>query len=262
MRRGRITLAALLCCISLSAWAAPLTLIMTTSIEASGLGPYLRAAYYEDTGAEVRAIITGSGQAYAAVRHGTIDVIMTHEPDGAKQLYDSGFITRPRPFMANHFILVGPVDDPIGVSKVAGLEEGFVLLRERQARFVSRGDLSGTHKREERLWALTGMAPDHKDYIKAGIGMAGALRMADQLEAYTLTEPGSFLTAARGLDLAIMIGDDQNVENRYEISMTKDADDRGQAFADWLLSPLGQSRIASFTVDNQHPYRPIRTPLQ
>ncbi len=262
MRRWQLILAVILCCFSLPAFAAPLTVIMTTSMEASGLGPYLRAAYFEDTGEEVRAIVTGSGQAYAAVRHGTIDVIMTHEPDGAQNLYDSGYTTRPRPFMANHFILVGPLDDPATVAEASSLEQAFSLMRERKARFVSRGDLSGTHKGEEALWQRTGALPTYTDYIKAGIGMAGALRMADQLGAYTLTEPGSFSTVGGNLALRVVVGDDENVENRYEISMTKDADARGEAFADWLLSPLGQARIAAFTIGDTHPYRPVRAPLR
>jgi len=241
--------------------AAPLNIIMTTSMEASGIGPYLRAAYNKDTGQELRAIVTGSGQAYAAVRHGTIDLILTHEPAGARQLYDGGYISRPRPFMYNHFILVGPPSDPAGLMGAGTLEEAFIQLRAHKAKFISRGDNSGTHRKELTLWELTGGIPTYKDYIRAGVGMAAALRMADQLRAYTLTEPGSFLTAARELELMAVVDGDVNVENRYEVSITKDADERATGFVDWLLSPLGQGHIAAFKIGDRQPYHPIREPL-
>lgn len=262
MNALRFVLALMIGLMTVPAAANPLTVIMSTSMEASGIGPYLRAAYRQDTGQEVRAIVTGSGQAFAAVRHGTVDLIMTHEPLGAQQLHDSGYITRPRPFMANHFILVGPADDPAKLATVQTLEEGFMQMRERRTGFVSRGDLSGTHRQETALWRLSGPVPKHQGYVKAGIGMAGALRMAAQLDAYTLTEPGSFMTAGRHLGFAIVIGGDENIENRYEVSLTKDADETAQHFADWLLGPLGQGHIAAFRIDGQHPYRPVRRPLQ
>lgn len=251
-----------LCLMPMAGWAQPLTLIMSTSIEASGIGPSLRAAYEHDTGRKVRAIVTGSGQAYAAVRYGTVDVIMTHEPEGAATLYDSGYISRPRPFMYNHYILVGPKEDPGQIGIAASIERGFDLLRQNQARFVSRGDNSGTHRKEISLWQLNGDVPDYPNYIRAGIGMAGALRMADQLRAYTLTEPGSFLTAGRDLALVEIVGADHTVENMYEISVTKDADDDALHFVDWLLGPLGQAKINAFRVDGAQPYFPVRTPLQ
>lgn len=235
----------------LAALATPqrpeIVLATTTSTRDAGLLDSLLPVFERRTGYKVKVIAVGSGQALEMGRRGDADVVLSHAPEAERALADSGYVVRRRPVMHNDFLIVGPEADP---GRVTGIDAVAAFQRIAAARtaFVSRGDRSGTHLLEQRLWRLAGIAlPPHGAWlIESGQGMAATLQMADQKRAYTLTDRATYLAWRSRLQLAPLVEGDTLLYNVYHVMETRGANRAARALADFLVSPEARALIARF----------------
>jgi tungstate transport system substrate-binding protein len=232
-----------------------LTLATTTSVQDTGLLDVLLPLFKERTGIEVKPVAVGTGQALELGRRGDADVLLVHDPDAEQRFMDEGHGALRRVVMHNDFVLVGPPDDPAGVRGEPSVTEAFARVARRQAPFVSRGDESGTHRKEQAVWRRAQVEPAGGWYVQGGGGMAQTLRLADEKRAYTLTDRGTYLSQQKSLDLAVLCEGDPVLVNVYSVivvSPEKHPDvkqESARKFADFLLSDEGRRVIADFGRD-------------
>ncbi len=232
-----------------------LTLATTTSTRDSGLLDVLAPMFETETGIQVKVIAVGSGQALELGRRGDADIVLTHAPHAEEQFMDEGHGDQRLPVMHNDFVLVGPPTDPADVGDQTNITEAFRRIAQNESPFISRGDESGTHMKEKRIWTRGQIDPQGEWYVRAGAGMAEALRMASEKRAYTLSDRGTFLTQRDRLDLNILFESDPLLHNPYAVivvSSEKHPDVNHQAasrFAEFLLSPKVQTVIGEFGVE-------------
>ena len=230
------------------------TLATTTSTRDSGLLDVLVPMFRVQTGIEVKVVAVGSGQALGLGRRGDADVLLTHSPEDEDEFMAKGHGEARRTVMFNDFLLVGPKTDPAKVGGESSITEAFRRIALCRAAFVSRGDESGTHRMERRIWRRAGENPRGDWYIEAGAGMAEVLRMASQKGAYTLADRGTYLTQRRNLDLAVAVEKDPLLLNRYSVIVVSPAKhphvkhEAARRFAEFLVSPGTQATIAEFGV--------------
>jgi tungstate transport system substrate-binding protein len=244
-----------------------LKLATTTSTENSGLLAYLLPAFEQEYGVEVKVIAVGTGQALKLGENGDADLIMVHAPEAEQKFVDAGFGVNRRPFMKNDFVIVGPPSDPAGLKGAKDLDGALRLLKESpQAVFISRGDDSGTHKKELTLWKRVGGPPPPDRYLEIGQSMEAALRMAHERKAYTLADRGTYLVLQKTLDLAIVFEKDPALDNPYAVIAVNPARWPQTNYLDamlliaWLTSPRGQAKIESFKVDGESLFFPTAIP--
>lgn len=194
-----------------------LTLATTTSTRDSGLLDVLLPTFREETGIEVKVIAVGSGQALELGRRGDADVVLTHAPEAEEQFVKDGFAKERIPVFSNDFLLVGPSDGPLDQRPVASLDDALQRIASENLPFVSRGDDSGTHRKEQELWKSIKISPDFANCLNAGSGMAQTLRIAEEKQAYTLTDRGTFLVLRSELSLVIVVEGDSRLVNRYAV---------------------------------------------
>lgn len=227
-------------------------LATTTSTRDAGLLDSLLPLFETKSGYKVRVVAVGSGQALEMGRRGDADVVLTHAPDAERILVDSGYFVRRRVVMHNDFLVVGPAADPAGLRGMNYALAAMQRIAARHAPFVSRGDRSGTHLLEQKLWRLAGVnPPPHGDwYVESGQGMAATLQMADQKRAYTLTDRATYLAWRDKLQLVPLAEGDTLLYNVYhvmEATRAARANAAGaRALADFLVSPDAQAMIAQF----------------
>ena len=229
----------------------PVILSTTTSTQDSGLLDELIPRFEEETGRRVQTVAVGSGQALEMGSQGAADVLLVHSPDAEQELVAAGAVLRRRAVMHNDFVLVGPPSDPAGVT---GMEIGAAMerLAERKATFVSRGDDSGTHALELRLWEGAGIEPQGDRYQESGQGMGATLTIAAEKDAYTLSDRGTYLSNRQGPALDVLVEGDDELLNRYHVlEVDQSTGDRvnaegGTAFADWIVSADVQRAIGAF----------------
>ena len=233
----------------------------TTSTEDSGLLGFLLPKFTEETGIEVKTVAVGTGQALENGRNGEADVLLVHAKDAEMEFLEEGAGTERRDVMYNDFVLVGPTDDPIGVKENSPEDIKMALksISEKEAEFVSRGDDSGTHKKELKIWEAAGITPSGAWYIEAGSGMGDVLKMADEKQAYTITDRATYLSMKDDLDLEIVTEGDENLLNQYGIipvnpEVLGDDSDRinnegAIKFMEWMTSEKGQALIKEFGVE-------------
>ena len=231
---------------------ARLVLASTTSTEDSGLFDVLIPAFEQaHPDLDVVVIAVGTGEALELGRRGDADVLLVHAPQAESVFVAEGHGTERREVMVNDFVLVGPSTDPAGIR--GGRDAVAALRRIAQvgAPFVSRGDDSGTHRKERDLWATAGVTPAFEGYLEAGQGMGDVLAIAGEKRAYTLSDGATFLALGARHGLVILVEGDTVLLNPYAvIPVTGAANASGaRAFADWLTSPDGQAVIAAFGVD-------------
>jgi tungstate transport system substrate-binding protein len=240
-----------------SACAGPgptrLILATTTSVEDSGLLHELVPAFeraYPDFDVQYTAV--GSGQALELGRRGDADVLIVHSPDDEAAFMAEGHGVDRRAVMVNDFVVLGPAADPARVRAVRDVVEAFRRIATEAAPFLSRGDRSGTHRRETSLWAAAGIEPAGPWYTEAGVGMGEALAVASQRQAYILSDIATWLYTRGNLDLEILLRGDPRLLNRYSvIRCTRAASAAGAAaFADWLTSQEAQALIGAFGRDS------------
>ena len=255
----KILILSLMLFVSSSSMAAtPLRLATTTSTENSGLLAELLPRFTRDTGIPVHVIAVGTGKALRLGRDGDVDVVLVHAPAAEKAFVEAGHGEKRYPVMHNDFVIVGPEADPAGLDEARNAADALSRIARRQALFVSRGDNSGTHKKELALWAEAGIEPGGAWYREVGQGMGKVLQMADQLQAYTLTDRGTWLAYTGRLDLQILLEGDPALYNPYGIiavSAKRYPDinhDGAQALIEWITDPeKGQKLIGEFRLKGQ-----------
>jgi len=246
---NRIWYVGLLC---LSCTASPKTnevvLATTTSTRDSGLLDSLLPSFESSSGYKVKVVAVGTGQAIAMARRGDAQVVLVHAPEIERAEVDSGNFVRRRLVMHNDFLFVGPASDP---ARLRGVQDPVVALRriaEAKAPFISRGDRSGTHIFELKLWKLSGSQPPAPGswYVEAGQGMAATLQMADEKHAYTITDRGTFLAWQSKLELVPLVEGDTLLYNVYHVMEVPNAAAAARALADFFVSPPAQEFIGKF----------------
>lgn len=223
-------------------------LATATTLRDSGLLDSLLPVFEAKTGYTVNVIAVGTGQAVALARRGDAEVVLVHAPELERALVDSGYFVRRRLLMHNDFVFVGPASDP---AKLRGIHDPVAALRRvRAARapFVSRGDRSGTHILEQKLWRLAGLAPPAPGdwYIEAGQGMAATLQMADEKQAYTISDRGTYFAWRSKLQLTALVEGDTLLYNVYHVLEVPNAGAGARALSDFFLSPEAQVLIGKF----------------
>jgi tungstate transport system substrate-binding protein len=210
----------------------------------------------------VHVIAVGSGKALRMGRDGDVDVVLVHSPQAVKDFVADGFGVNRRAVMYNDFVLVGPPGDP---ARVLGSEDAvaaLVQIAASQDLFVSRGDDSGTHRKETALWRLTGVEPAGVWYREVGQGMGQTLQISDELGAYTLTDRGTWLAYKGRLQARILVQGDQRLHNPYAIIAVNPARFADTAYGEamqliaWVTSPAGQAIIRDFRVGGEALFRP------
>ena len=242
------------------------TLMMasTTSTEQSGLFGHLLPRFRQATGIEVRVVAVGTGQALDIGRRGDADIVFVHNKAAEEKFVADGFSTARKDVMYNDFVLVGPKSDPAGV---AGKDVAAALnkIATRGAPFVSRGDKSGTHAAELRLWKGAGVdiaAAKPAGYRECGCGMGPALNMASSTGAYLLTDRGTWISFKNRGDLAILVEGDTKLFNQYGVMVVNPARHphvkaaAAQRFADWITSAAGQQAIADYKIGGEQLFFP------
>jgi tungstate transport system substrate-binding protein len=246
-----------------------ITVASTTSTENSGLFRYLLPLFQHDTGIEARVVAVGTGQAIALAQRGDADVLLVHHKPSEEQFVAEGFGVRRYDVMYNDFVLVGPQTDPAGVKGTTDVAAALAQIAARRAVFVSRGDDSGTHKLELSLWQTVGVdvaAASGTWYRETGAGMGGTLNIASGLEAYALTDRGTWLSFKNRGKLAMLVEGDSRLFNQYGVILVNPAKHKhikakdGQAFIDWLLSDRGQQAIAAFRLEGKQAFFPNARP--
>lgn len=194
-----------------------LILATTTSVQDTGLLELLIESYQRKTGISIKTIAVGTGQALEMGRTGEADVLLVHSPDDEKRFVAEGFGTERITFMHNDFVIVGPRENSAHVEKTDPVVTAFKKIAATQVPFVSRGDDSGTHKKEKRIWVEAKTFPEKKEYIEVGQGMSATLFIADEKEAYCLTDRATYLSLQKTLDVVLVNEGDPGLMNTYSL---------------------------------------------
>ncbi|MCA9969933.1 MAG: substrate-binding domain-containing protein [Anaerolineales bacterium] len=237
--------------------AEPQTLLLatTTSTENSGLLAYLLPVFEEQYNATVEVVAVGTGQALQLGEDGNADVLLVHARAREDAFMEAGHGVRREDVMYNDFVILGPPDDPAGIGGMTDAAAALAAIAAAEAPFVSRGDDSGTHTKELSIWAAAGAEPAGDWYISAGQGMGAVLTMADEQQAYTLSDRATYLARTlEGTALVILVEGDPALFNPYgvmAVNPDKGAHIRAELadqFIDWLVSVPAQQLIAEFGV--------------
>ncbi|MCW8945498.1 MAG: substrate-binding domain-containing protein [Sedimenticola sp.] len=243
--------------------AAPLKMATTTSTQNSGLLDLLLPAFQKQTGIEVQVIAVGTGKALKMGRDGDVDVVMVHAVAAEEKFVAEGYGTDRVQFMYNDFVIVGPKSDPAGIKDEKSVTAAMTKILEQQAKFVSRGDDSGTHKKEKTLWKAANLTPAGSWYIEAGQGMGKVLQMASELDGYSMTDRGTWLAYKGKVDLALLNAGDEKLSNPYGIiavSKAKHPDTNYTAakqMIDWISSEPAQQLIKNYRLHGEPLFIPL-----
>ncbi len=231
-------------------------LATTTSTYDSGLLDTLVPDFEDQTDYEVKIIAVGTGQALAMGERGDADVLLVHAPSSELELVESGAAINRQLVMHNDFVIVGSEDDPAGIEGMTSAADAFTTIYESEATFISRGDDSGTHKKEKAIWESAGLDPEGQSwYEQSGQGMGATLQIANQKDAYTLSDRGTYLAQSENLELVVLVEGDPVFFNVYHVMQVnpdkfdKVNDEGGAAFVDFMISEEVQNIIRDFGVD-------------
>ena len=213
---------------------------------------HLRSAFRQSSGVELLEYSTGSGRALGLLEKGEADVAISHAPQAEAAVMARHPEWSYRKFAWNRFIVVGPPDDPAKVTEARDAIDAFRRIADSGTRFVSRGDQSGTHEREESLWHAAGKRTNER-LIISGRGMAQALRHADEAQAYTLTDEPTFWQLQPGLKLASVFENDSRLLNTYAV-LAREDDPRAGIFVNWIHSEEGRQRLREYTIAGRPAY--------
>ena len=261
------SLLALLLSVCFSAQAQPrfITVASTTSTEQSGLFRHLLPMFQRKTGIQVRVVALGTGQALDMGRRGDADVVFVHARELEEKFVAEGYGVKRFEVMYNDFLLVGPKSDPAGIGGTKDIVAALQKIKAARAPFASRGDRSGTHFAELRLWQAAGIeiakerGPWYRD---TGSGMGPTLNTASGMDGYALTDRGTWLSFRNRGGLVIAVEGDRRLFNQYGVILVNPAKhahvkkDMGQAFIDWLVSPQGQKAIADYRIGGEQLFFP------
>ncbi|HSC00347.1 MAG TPA: extracellular solute-binding protein [Burkholderiaceae bacterium] len=255
----------MLVCASAQAQTSFITVASTTSTEQSGLFKHLLPAYEKKTGVQVRVVALGTGQALDMGRRGDADVVFVHAKPLEEKFVAEGYGVRRYEVMYNDFVLVGPKSDPAKVGGTKDIVAALQKIKAAQVPFASRGDKSGTHFAELQLWKMAGIdiAKDKGPWYRdTGSGMGPTLNTAAGMNAYALTDRGTWLSFKNRGDLVISVEGDQRLFNQYGVILVNPArhphvkKELGQQFIDWLVSDEGQRAIAGYKINGEQLFYP------
>lgn len=227
----------------------------TTSTQNSGLFEHILPSFEAESGIKVDVVAVGTGAALEMGKRGDVDVVFVHDKDEETRLQGEGHFVDRHDVMYNDFVIVGPPDDPAKIAGTQDAAEAFKKIYESGSAFVSRGDGSGTHKTEMRIWGEVKAKPEgKKQYLEVGQGMGKTLRIANEKRAYTLTDRGTWLALKEKtpLDMAVLVEDEKRLFNQYGAMAVNPARHKGvkydaaMKFIEFLVSPRGQKAIDSF----------------
>jgi tungstate transport system substrate-binding protein len=251
-----------LACTSAHAQQRYITVASTTSTEQSGLFKHLLPIYEKKTGVQVRVVALGTGQALDMGRRGDADVVFVHARPLEEKFVAEGYGVRRHEVMYNDFALIGPKADPARVAGGKDVVQALQRIHQAKAPFVSRGDRSGTHFAELELWkaAAIDIGRDKGTwYREIGQGMGAALNTAAGMNAYVLSDRGTWLSFKNRDELGIVVEGDRRLFNQYGIILVNQPavkKEMGQAFIDWIVSREGQDAIAAYKIDGQQLFFP------
>ena len=241
----------------------------TTSTQNSGLFEHILPMFTEKTGIDVRVVAVGTGQALKNAENGDGDVVLVHSKPDEEKFVADGWGVKRRDVMYNDYVMVGPASDPANVTGLKDAAEALKKIAEAEMPFASRGDESGTHKTELRLWQDAGVDPhpaSGKWYLETGSGMGATLNTAVGKHAYALTDRGTWLSFANKSDFKVLVEGDPKLFNQYGMILVNPAKHKkvkaaeGQAFIDWLTGKEGQAAIASFKIGGEQLFFPNAGP--
>lgn len=237
-------------------------LATTTSTENSGLLKHLLPKFETASGYKVHVIAVGTGKALRMGQDGDVDVVLVHAPAAEEKFVSDGFGDKRYAVMYNDFVVVGPRNDPAGLKQAKSIKEAFQQLASSGQIFISRGDDSGTNKKELTIWHSLSITPNNKNYRQAGQGMGKVLQISGELDAYTLTDRATWLTYENKLPLKIVFEGDKLLFNPYAviaISQSKHLDINhtgAMALIEWITSIQGQQLIGDYRLHGKQLFTP------
>jgi len=231
-------------------------LATTTSTQDSGLLDYLLPIFEKETGIKIKVLAKGTGEALEVAKRGDADGLLVHAKTQEIKFVEDGFGTERLEVMYNDFVFVGPKEDPakLKVKTPSDALEALKLISSSEAKFISRGDKSGTHSKELGIWKAAGIEPTGAWYVSAGKGMGAVLQMASEMKAYTLTDRATYLSMKDKLDLDIVTEKGKDFLNQYafirlDSSKNKIKEEEANEFIEWMISDKGQKLIGEFGKD-------------
>jgi len=242
-----------------------ITLSSTTSTDNSGLLDFLIPKFKNKTGIDVRVIAMGTGRALLLGERGDADVVLVHHKISEEQFVENGFGIDRRDVMYNDYVIVGPKNDPAKIKQLKHAVDAFKLISHHKAPFISRGDDSGTHKKELELWSLAEVDAQKYSgewYREAGTGMGATLNIANGMDAYAITDRGTWLSFKNRDELTLLFENDPPLFNQYGVILVNPERhehikyQEAKLFSNWLTSNEGQQAIAEFTLENQQLFFP------
>jgi tungstate transport system substrate-binding protein len=237
-------------------------LATTTSTENSGLLAYLLPSFTKKTGITVHVIAVGSGKAIMHGKNGDVDVLLLHSPKAEAQFIAEGLGVDRHDVMYNDFVIVGPPSDPTEIKSEKTAVSAFKKLAQMRIPFVSRGDESGTHAKEKKLWKQSGITPQGKWYIQAGQGMEAVIMMSNEKQGYTLTDRGTFIAVEDKVQLVILSEGDSNLFNQYGVIAVNPEKHKhvkyknAKKFISWITGTPCQKQIARFKKNGKQLFFP------
>ena len=262
-----VTLVVLACGPAMAAQGKSLLMATTTSTDNTGLLDYLAPEFTRATGVSLKWTAVGTGKALKLGENCDVDVLMVHAPGAEKAYVDKGFGLERRQVMFNDFVIIGPAADPAGI-KGLGIVKALEAIAKKSATFISRGDNSGTNKKEISLWKSTTLPLPEKDqwYVQTGQGMLASINVAAQKGGYTMTDRGTYIKYAHTHGgkppLGVMVEGDDILKNQYSVMKVnpsrckKVQEALAQAFCDWICSPEAQQLIAEFRLLGKQLFTP------
>ncbi len=242
-----------------------ITVASTTSTEQSGLFKHLLPVFEKKTGIRARVVALGTGQALDTARRGDADVVLVHDREAEEKFVADGFAVRRHDVMYNDLVLIGPRSDAAKVAGGKDIVAAYQKIAATKAPFASRGDKSGTHAAELRLWKAAGLDPQTGQgawYRETGSGMGPTLNTASAMNAYAFTDRGTWLAFKNRGELTILVEGDRRLFNQYGVMLVNPArhahvkKDFGQAFIDWIVSAEGQQTIAAYKIGSDQLFFP------
>jgi tungstate transport system substrate-binding protein len=226
-------------------------LATTTSTRDSGLLDELLPSFEKESGCAVKTLAVGSGEAMELGEKGDVDVLLVHSPADEEEFMDGGHGASRKAVMHNDFVLVGPADDPAAIKEATDAPDALTRIADAEANFASRGDDSGTHAKELSLWETAGTQPGGSWYVETGQGMGETLTIADQKQAYTLSDRGTFL-ATENIGAEVLVEGGKALLNPYHVIVVRGDEVNGECageFSGWITSPSTQKAIGRLRVE-------------
>jgi len=239
-----------------------LRLATTTSVQDSGLMPYLLPHFEKKCSCKVDVIAVGTGHALKLASNGDVDMVLVHAPDLEKKFIEDGYGINRKTFMVNDFVIIGPDSDPAGIKGMTDAVGALMKIQSTESPFISRGDNSGTHQKEKSLWAIAGTKPSGSWYLEIGQGMGAVLTMADEKKAYTVCDRGTYLSRSHQLKLQVLSEGDPGLLNYYSAIQVNPElypevkSGLSRRLTNWLCSPEGQKLIKEYIVGGNQLFKP------